>query len=151
MNLGDDISNLLRNLGHDAGGIYQDLSQYNAVRAARRRAAVAAGLRQAPGPEPGPAEAADPLATLAAPDPAPPAAVVAPEPAEGPRPSLSSILQRLATPHDAPEIPPESPAAPKTGDAPRAGAPLRLDRLFDRLATPNDRATGGGHGPSFHR
>jgi len=36
MNLGDDISNLLRQIGHEATGIYQDLSQYNAARGSRR-------------------------------------------------------------------------------------------------------------------
>lgn len=39
MNNGDDINNLLKTLGHDAG-LYQDLAKYNASRAALRRAAM---------------------------------------------------------------------------------------------------------------
>ena len=59
MNNGDDINNLLRTLGHDAG-IYQDLAKYNASRAASRRAAelqpVAVSRRAE---EPRPAAAAE--------------------------------------------------------------------------------------------
>jgi hypothetical protein len=104
MNLGDDISNLLRNLGTDAG-VYQDLTQYNAAQVARRRLPPTrtAAARQAQDPS-------------------------APS-------SLTSILQRLASPAD--------PATPVTvlptavaQVANAAGQPPRLDRLFDRLATP---------------
>ena len=57
MTNGDDIHNLLKTLGHDAG-IYQDLAKYNAARAAVRRAAMG--------------RPAEPLAATAAPAPPPP-------------------------------------------------------------------------------
>jgi hypothetical protein len=113
MNLGDDISNLLRNLGKDAG-VYQDLSQYNAAQAARRRLP--------PGSRPVRAAAPDPVAEAAAP---------------APTSSLTSILQRLADPG---ETAAPQPAAGNVSSANGTSAvpPPRLDRLFHRLAGPDD-------------
>ncbi len=133
MNNGDDIHNLLKTLGHDAG-LYQDLAQYNASRAAVRRAAMA--------------RPAEPAATppVAAPAPTPPTAAPAlpPSSADVPRvlrigaqASLSSILHRLATPHGPAASAGQDPQGPAT-HAPRAAPPpqpIRLDHLFGRLAT----------------
>lgn len=109
MNLGDDISNLLRNLGKDAG-VYQDLSQYNAAQAARRR--LPFGGRPA-------RPAQEPVA-----DAAPPAPT-----------SLTSILQRLAGSDETPAPPPVASNGTVTDGTP-AVPPPRLDRLFNRLAGP---------------
>lgn len=109
MNLGDDISNLLRNLGKDAG-VYQDLSQYNAAQAARRRLPLG-GRPARPAPEPA-ADAAPPAST-----------------------SLTSILQRLAGSDETPALPPVTGNGTTTNGTP-AAPPPRLDRLFDRLAGP---------------
>ena len=126
MNNGDDIHNLLKTLGPDAG-LYQDLAQYNASRAAVRRAAMA--------------RPAEPAAV-----PAPPAVTPHLPPAadEGPRvlrigaqPSLSSILHRLATPHGTVNGQGQAPQhgaaqhAPPPAPVPQ---PTRLDHLFGRLA-----------------
>ena len=46
MNIGDDISNLLRQIGPEAG-IYQDVSKYNAARGGHSRR----GLLAAPSPQ----------------------------------------------------------------------------------------------------
>lgn len=127
MNLGDDISNLLRNLGHDAG-IYQDLTQYNAAQGARRRLpghrAVTPPAEAQAGPAPQPAPAAVPQAVPAAPT--------------APAASLNSILQRLASP-PAP-VAPDPRLNPNGGHAATPSTPAqqaaRLDRLFDRLAAP---------------
>ena len=94
MNNGDDINNLLRTLGHDAG-IYQDLAKYNASRAASRRAAMVRPVEPAaPVPQ---APAAVPAVSPATP---PVLRVVQTSPPAGSS-SLSSILNRLASPHDA--------------------------------------------------
>lgn len=124
MNNGDDINNLLRTLGHDAG-IYQDLAKYNASRAASRRAAMVRPVEPAPQ-----APAAVPAVSPATP---PVLRVVQTSPPAGSS-SLSSILNRLASPQE-----------PAPGDWRGAGAPTsaqhapaqpaRLDRLFGRLAT----------------
>lgn len=125
MNNGDDINNLLRTLGHDAG-IYQDLAKYNASRAALRRAAMVR-----------PVEAAVPAPLAPAVPAAPPVLRVVQSAPAGPS-SLSSILNRLASPQE-----------PAPADGRRTGAvaaaphppghpspqPARLDRLFGRLAT----------------
>lgn len=148
MNNGDDIHNLLRTLGHDAG-LYQDLAQYNASRAAVRRAAMARPAEPAPAPA-APAVAPAPLAlapipqapAVAAPTPSPvPAGLprvlrVGPD-TQGGNASLSSILHRLASPgspgqaagtgHTASAIPP--------GPGTHPVQPTRLDRLFGRLAS----------------
>jgi len=132
MTNGDDINNLLRTLGHDAG-IYQDLAQYNASRAAVRRAAMVR-----------PVEAAAPaLQTPTAVATTPPVLrVVQGSPAGSS--SLTSILSRLA-----------SPTAPAPADGRETGAmtraplapghssaqPARLDQLFGRLATRNPGST----------
>jgi hypothetical protein len=128
MNLGDDISNLLRNLGHDAG-IYQDLTQYNAAQVARRRlpgqrAVASQAQPQTPGQT---GSALQPAA-------AQPAASQAAAPAA----SLNSILQRLASPPvpaaPDPRLSPNgTPSAIPTTPVQQAA---RLDRLFDRLAAP---------------
>jgi hypothetical protein len=133
MNNGDDIHNLLKTLGHDAG-LYQDLAKYNASRAAVRRAAMGRTT------DPGPSAAAVP----AMPELLPSASEVPrvlrlgpqAQPQTGPS-SLSSILNRLASPNDpvpahgsghgpAPARPPAVAPTPE---------PTRLDRLFGRLAT----------------
>lgn len=108
MNLGDDISNLLRNLGKDAG-VYQDLSQYNAAQAARRRLPLG-GRPARPAQEP--AADAAPAST-----------------------SLTSILQRLAGPEETSAPQPVTGAGTATNGT-SAAPPPRLDRLFDRLAGP---------------
>lgn len=125
MNNGDDIHNLLKTLGPDAG-LYQDLAQYNASRAAVRRAAMA--------------RPAEPVATEA-PAPTPPGLPLSsPEVPRalriGAQVSLSSILHRLATPHgpaDSIGQDPQSPAAHEPHAAPPP-QPTRLDHLFGRLA-----------------
>ena len=139
MNNGDDIHNLLKTLGHDAG-IYQDLAKYNASRAAVRRAAMGRPV--------------DPALTALAAS-AEPVPAVPPSASELPRvlrvgqdtqagPStLSSILHRLASPSEPPAAiatghgsPPPRPTDTGTGTSPGTAAPsTRLDRLFGRLAT----------------
>lgn len=120
MNNGDDIHNLLKTLGHDAG-LYQDLAKYNASRAASRRAAMGR-----------PPEAA---ALPASPAPAPvPVALTTPrdEPA-----ALSAILHRLSNP-DAPRTAHARGQTPATSTSPppvTTPQPARLDRLFGRLVT----------------
>ncbi len=125
MNNGDDIHNLLKTLGPDAG-LYQDLAQYNASRAAVRRAAMA--------------RPAEPAAV-----PAPPAVAPSLPPSSdevphvlriGAQASLSSILHRLATPHGPVTSHGQDPQgtpvhAPAAASPPQ---PTRLDHLFGRLA-----------------
>ncbi|MEY2876315.1 MAG: hypothetical protein RLZZ373_3686 [Pseudomonadota bacterium] len=130
MNNGDDIHNLLKTLGHDAG-IYQDLAKYNASRAAVRRAAMGR-----------PAEAATAAAGLPAAPPVPASASEVPrvlrvgQDAQAGSPSLSAILNRLASPND----PAPAASAGQGAVAARAATgvaavqPVRLDRLFGRLA-----------------
>ncbi len=60
MSIGDDISNLLRKIGPDAG-IYQDLSQYNAARGGGQRRGLLGRAQSAP-PQPPAAEASAPAA-----------------------------------------------------------------------------------------
>ncbi|WP_338413903.1 BcsR/BcsP family cellulose biosynthesis protein [uncultured Sphaerotilus sp.] len=134
MTNGDDINNLLRTLGHDAG-IYQDLAQYNASRAAVRRAAM---VRPAEAAAPA-LQTPTPTAVTATP---PVLRVVQGSPAGSS--SLTSILSRLA-----------SPTAPAPADGRESGAmtraplatghssvqPARLDQLFGRLATRNPGST----------
>lgn len=133
MTNGDDIHNLLKTLGHDAG-LYQDLAKYNASRAAVRRAAMGRPTDPAAG-------------TAAAAAPAVPA--VPPSASEVPRvlrlgpeahtgaSSVSSILNRLASPTDAAPVhgavPGTAPARPPLPVA--TSQPTRLDRLFGRLAS----------------
>lgn len=132
MTNGDDIHNLLKTLGHDAG-IYQDLAKYNAARAAVRRAAMG--------------RPAEPLAVSATPAPATPPAPsaagdmprvlrVGPEAHHG-NSSVASILNRLASPHDTataqgPEHGQPTARSPMPTATPQ---PVRLDRLFGRLAS----------------
>lgn len=138
MNNGDDIHNLLRTLGHDAG-IYQDLAQYNASRAAVRRAAMARPAEPPPTttvqpPQPAQARAQAP-ATLHTSE-LPQVLRVGRDPQGSPA-SLSSILNRLASPtspapaHGTSQRP--TVLAPTAGVAP--AQPTRLDRLFGRLAS----------------
>ncbi|MEX8493392.1 hypothetical protein [Sphaerotilus sp.] len=127
MNNGDDINNLLKTLGHDAG-LYQDLAKYNASRAALRRAAMVRPVEPVATP---------PQAPALAPATPPVLRVVQTSPPAGSS-SLSSILNRLASPQE---------PAPADGRGPGAMAslqhapghpspqPTRLDRLFGRLAT----------------
>lgn len=132
MTNGDDIHNLLKTLGHDAG-IYQDLAKYNAARAAVRRAAMG---RPAEPPVVSPASApATPAAPGAAGD-MPRVLRVGPEAHNGSS-SVASILNRLASPHDAAAAqgsghgqPPARPPMPAA-----TAQPVRLDRLFGRLAS----------------
>lgn len=137
MTNGDDIHNLLKTLGHDAG-IYQDLAKYNAARAAVRRAAMGR-----------PAEAPVavsvvpvPAAPQAAPDPAlvptdgvPRVLRVGPE-GHGSPSSLASILNRLASPHDTDPLqrPHQGQPSARPPAPPVVAQPVRLDRLFGRLA-----------------
>jgi hypothetical protein len=124
MNNGDDINNLLRTLGHDAG-IYQDLAQYNASRAALRRAAM---VRPADAAAPAPQPPGNGIST-------PPVLRVV-QPPVGGSSSLSSILNRLASPHT-----PATADGRETGVAsrvphapnPSTPQPARLDQLFGRL------------------
>jgi hypothetical protein len=135
MNNGDDIHNLLKTLGHDAG-LYQDLAKYNASRAALRRAAM---VRPA-----GSAAAAPATPPPAAPMPVPmsvPMPVSMAEqpvaPARGESPSLSAILHRLSSPTEAPSAHGRGHDATNGGPAslePSARQPTRLDRLFGRLS-----------------
>lgn len=136
MTNGDDIHNLLKTLGHDAG-IYQDLAKYNAARAAVRRAAMGRPTESLP------ASVASAPAAPTAPTPAPTSAAEVPRVLQlGPDAhhgggSVTSILNRLASPHDTaaaqasghgqpPARPPMPAATPQ---------PVRLDRLFGRLAS----------------
>jgi hypothetical protein len=132
MNNGDDIHNLLKTLGHDAG-LYQDLAKYNASRAAVRRAAM--GRPTEP--------VAPPAATLPAAPEVPPSASevprvlrLGPEAHTGPS-SLASILSRLASPNDpAPAHGTgHNPPLARPPAASTAPQPIRLDRLFGRLAS----------------
>ncbi|WP_310463148.1 hypothetical protein [Sphaerotilus sp.] len=133
MNNGDDIHNLLKTLGHDAG-IYQDLAKYNASRAAVRRAAM--------GRPTDPAAAAVVASVPAVPAVPPSASEVprvlrlGPEAHTGPS-SLSSILNRLASPSDpAPTHGSgHGPTPVRTPSAAPTPQPTRLDRLFGRLAS----------------
>ena len=128
MTNGDDIHNLLKTLGHDAG-IYQDLAKYNAARAAVRRAAMG--------------RPAEPLAATAAPAPPPPSAAEVPRvlrvgpDAHNGNPSVTSILNRLASPHDAAAAQASGHGQPpaRTPMPAATPQPVRLDRLFGRLAS----------------
>lgn len=131
MNNGDDIHNLLKTLGHDAG-LYQDLAKYNASRAAVRRAAMG---------RPAEPVAPPPAAVPAAPEVPPSASDVprvlrlGPEAHTGAS-SLASILNRLASPNDpAPAHGPgHNPLPARAPTASTTPQPIRLDRLFGRLA-----------------
>jgi hypothetical protein len=109
MNLGDDISNLLRNIGPDAG-VYQDLTQYNASRLARRGGRPSGSAQ---------AQAHMPLA----------------EPGQDPDlagdGATAALLQRLADGPDAAACP--QPDARLIPALVPAADPQRLDRLFARL------------------
>lgn len=138
MNNGDDINNLLKTLGHDAG-LYQDLAKYNASRAALRRAAMvrpvepAAAVQAAPPPaEPTPAPMPVLMPAPVAMQP-PPAATT-----RGESSSLSAILSRLSSPNDPAPAPGRGHDATNSGMAPLESPsrqPTRLDRLFGRLST----------------
>lgn len=153
MNNGDDINNLLKTLGHDAG-LYQDLAKYNASRAALRRAAMVrpvepvAAVPAAPPPaEPMPASMS---ASMSAPMPAPMPAPVAmqPPPTVTPRgesSSLSAILNRLSSPNAPAPAPGRGHDVTNSGMAPLESPsrqPTRLDRLFGRLSTRTPGALG---------
>ena len=131
MNNGDDINNLLRTLGHDAG-IYQDLAKYNASRAASRRAAMVRPVEPAaPVPQ---APAAVPAVSPATP---PVLRVVQTSPPAGSS-SLSSILNRLVSPQE--PVPGDwrgagAPTSAQHAPGQPSAQPARLDRLFGRLAT----------------
>lgn len=139
MTNGDDIHNLLKTLGHDAG-IYQDLAKYNAARAAVRRAAMGrpSELPAVPAAA-APAPAAPTAPTPAAPpagDGVPRVLRLGPDAHNGSS-SVTSILNRLASPHDTATVP-----GPGHGQAPARSPmpvvtpqPVRLDRLFGRLAS----------------
>jgi hypothetical protein len=138
MTNGDDIHNLLKTLGHDAG-IYQDLAKYNAARAAVRRAAMGRPAE----PLAVGAASASASASASAPPAAPTSAGdmprvlrVGPEAHNG-NTSVASILSRLAGPHDTTLVqepgrgqPPARP--PVAATTPQ---PVRLDHLFGRLAS----------------
>ena len=137
MTNGDDIHNLLKTLGHDAG-IYQDLAKYNAARAAVRRAAMGR-----PTESPAAAVPVKPMLSAPLPSPAPnptddvPRVLRLGPDAQNSPSSLASILNRLASPHDDALVHRPSagqpPARPPTASA--ASQPVRLDRLFGRLAS----------------
>lgn len=132
MNNGDDIHNLLKTLGHDAG-LYQDLAKYNASRAAVRRAAM--GRPTEP--------VAAPVATPSAAPEVPPSASEVPRvlrlgpDAHTSPSSLASILNRLASPHG--PVPAHGPGHGQPPSRPPTASttpqPIRLDRLFGRLAS----------------
>lgn len=128
MNNGDDIHNLLKTLGHDAG-LYQDLAKYNASRAALRRAAM---VRPA-----GSAATAATMPPTATPMPVP-MVEQPPAPARGESPSLSAILHRLSSPTEVPSAHGRghdvtNGGNPASLESP-ARQPTRLDRLFGRLS-----------------
>jgi hypothetical protein len=129
MNNGDDIHNLLKTLGHDAG-LYQDLAKYNASRTAHRRAAMGRPSEVVPSPPPSPAAAS--AAPAAA-----PLAATRDDPA-----ALSAILHRLSSPEAPRAAQVHGQPLPASAHPARESAspqPARLDRLFGRLIT---RTTG---------
>jgi hypothetical protein len=133
MTNGDDIHNLLKTLGHDAG-IYQDLAKYNASRAAVRRPAMGRPTELAAG-----LSAASVPATPEVPPSAsevPKVLRLGPE-AHASASSVSSILNRLASSPDPAPVhgtaPGTAPARPPLPVA--TPQPTRLDRLFGRLAS----------------
>ena len=129
MNLGDDISNLLRQIGHEATGIYQDLSQYNAARGPRRGlfgrtvpATLPGDLSPLGEPAAAPAPAPTPTGELAA---EPPAAPNVPEPS-GEETAVAALVADTAE-AAAPLVEPEAalpavaapePAALEASEAP---------------------------------
>ncbi|MDZ7857935.1 hypothetical protein [Sphaerotilus sp.] len=138
MTNGDDIHNLLKTLGHDAG-IYQDLAKYNAARAAVRRAAMGrpaeplatpAASAQAPAAPTAPAAAASPAGGV------PRVLRLGPDAHNGIS-SVTSILNRLASPHDTATVPGPGAGQPAARSPTPAATPqpVRLDRLFGRLAS----------------
>lgn len=121
MNLGDDISNLLRQIGHEATGIYQDLSQYNAARGPRRGlfgrtvpATLPGDLSPLgePAAAPAPAPTPTPTGELAA---EPPAAPNVPEPSG----EETAVAAPLVEPEAAlPAVAAPEPAALEASEAP---------------------------------